>query len=76
MQAKARMYIDGRGWKYKVMPGIGGDCFKVGYQKPEKKGDTGWHRSTKQAFPWRETPEESREDLDLYAKRHGWKESR
>ncbi len=29
-----KIYIDDRGWRYKVMPGIGGETFKARYQKP------------------------------------------
>ena len=28
-------YIDSRGWKYRVMQGLG-DAFKARYQKPDK----------------------------------------
>ena len=33
---KAKKYIDARGWKYKVMGGIGENTYKARYQKPEK----------------------------------------
>lgn len=36
------MYIDQRGYKYKVMSGIGPNAFKARYQKPEKSGSDGW----------------------------------
>lgn len=65
------MYIDERGWKYKVMGGIGRNSFKARYQKPEKHGDTGWKGVA--ALPWRETAEEAQVDLDEYARKKSWK---
>ena len=32
------VYIDNRGWRYKVMAGLGHDTFKARYRKPEKNG--------------------------------------
>ena len=37
-----KKYIDSRGWKYQVMPGLGENTFKARYQRPEKQGDGGW----------------------------------
>lgn len=57
-------YIDHRGWKYKVRPGLGGSPWKGMYQKP---GQQGWH-SVRQ-LPWRDTPELAQVDLDEYARK-------
>jgi len=67
-----RKYIDNRGWKYQVMSGIGEDCFKARYQKPEKHGDAGWKGLT--AVSWRSTAEAAQADLDQMAEKKGWKE--
>ena len=40
---EAKKYIDKRGWKYKVMGGIGGTAYKTRYQKPDTHGErSGW----------------------------------
>lgn len=53
-----KKYIDDRGWKYRVMSGIGSDpAFKARYQRPEKQGDVGWKGLA--AVPWRTTREEA-----------------
>lgn len=67
---KGAIYIDRRGWKYKVMGGIG-DTFKARYQKPDKTGDAGWKGLA--AAPWRETFEQAQADLDELAQEKGWK---
>jgi len=68
-----RVYEDSRGWRFAVRHGIGGDCFKVQYQKPEHRGGAvGWHGV--RALPWRATEEEAQSDLDRYAVRRGMKE--
>lgn len=64
-------YTDDRGWKYKVMSGIG-ESYKARYQKPEKHGDAGWHGLA--AVPWRPTFQEAQADLDRLATERGWKE--
>ena len=69
---EAKKYIDGRGWKYKVMPGIGGDTFKARYQKAEKQGSEGWYGL--RSLPWRDTFDEAQGDLDRLAQEKGWKE--
>lgn len=66
----ATMYIDSRGWKYRVMPGLGG-VFKTRYQRPEKTGETGWKSYS--ALPWRQTEEEAQADLDYCARIKGWR---
>lgn len=66
----ATAYKDQRGYKYKVMSGIGPYAFKARYQKPEKTGSDGWKGLA--AVPWRETFEEAQADLDEYAQKKGW----
>ena len=67
-----KSYIDSRGWKYKVMSGIGENTFKARYQKPEKHGSVGWKGLA--AVPWRKTFDEAQADLNAYAKKKGWSE--
>ncbi len=67
-----KKYIDNRGWKYQVMPGLGENCFKARYQRPEKHGDSGWKGLT--AVPWRGSREEAQTDLDQLAEKKGWTE--
>lgn len=70
--SRARKYIDTRGWKYKVMSGIGDKSYKARYQKPENHGDIGWKGCS--SVPWRETFEEAQADLDRLAAARGWSE--
>lgn len=70
--SNVKTYVDGRGWKYKVMGGISENTFKARYQRPEKHGDTGWKCLA--SVPWRNTFEEAQEDLDRHAKARGWRE--
>lgn len=67
-----KKYIDNRGWKYKVMSGIGDDTFKARYQRLEKQGDVVWKGLA--SVPWRRTREEAQADLDQLAEKKGWKE--
>ena len=67
-----KKYIDNRGWKYQVMPGLGDNAFKARYQRPEKQGDTGWKGLA--TVPWRSSREEAQADLDRLATKKGWKE--
>jgi hypothetical protein len=67
---KGKMYIDSRGWMYRVMSGIGEDRFKARYCKPDKAG---WHGVKK--LPWRETHEGAQADLDKLAQEKGWMEA-
>lgn len=67
-----KKYIDNRGWKYKVMGGLGDNTFKARYQRPEKQGDVGWKGLA--AVPWRRTRAEAQADLDQLAERKGWAE--
>ena len=55
-------YEDKRGWRFKVMGGLGENTFKARYKKPEKEG---WHCVA--ALPWRTTEAEAQADLDDYA---------
>lgn len=59
-------YKDKRGWKYRVMGGIGGYSYKGRYLKP---GTLSWHCMTQ--LPWRKTKEEAQKDLDIYAQKKG-----
>lgn len=63
-------YEDKRGWRYKVMQGIGTPpVFKGRYNK--LRGNT-W--KCVRTLPWRDTREEAEKDLAGYAARHGMKE--
>ncbi|WP_422447833.1 hypothetical protein [Thermoanaerobacterium sp. DL9XJH110] len=65
-----KTYVDNRGWKYRVMGGIGGDVYKARYQKPEKAG---WH--CMRNLEWRKSFDEAQSDLNMLAKAKGWKEA-
>lgn len=65
-----KTYIDSRGWKYRVMSGLGENTFKARYQKPEKHGDTGWKGLA--SVPWRKSFDEAQADLNLLAEKKGW----
>lgn len=67
-----KKYIDSRGWKYQVMPGICEDTYKARYQRPEKQGSVGWKGLA--TVPWRASRKEAQADLDQLAKQKGWKE--
>jgi len=67
-----KKYIDDRGWKYKVMRGLGDSTYKARYQKADHQGDTGWKGLS--AVPWRQHFEDAQMDLDRLAVRKGWKE--
>lgn len=67
-----KSYIDNRGWKYKVVGGIGGDSFKARYQKPEKTGSAGWKGLA--SVPWRDTFDNAQADLNKLAQQKGWAE--
>jgi len=54
------------------MSGLGENCFKARYQRPEKQGSIGWKGLA--AVSWRQTREEAQADLDQLAMRKGWKE--
>lgn len=65
-------YIDSRGWKYAVLPGLGENTFKARVQKAEKHGAVGWKCVA--ALPWRKTREAAQADLDKLAAQKGWTE--
>lgn len=67
MKKEATIYIDSRGWKYQVMPGIGGNTYKARYQKA---GSQRW--ACYPHLPWRDTPEEAEADLNALAQKKGW----
>lgn len=67
-----KSYIDNRGWKYKVMGGIGTDSFKARYQKPEKTGTAGWKGLA--SVPWRDNFDDAQTDLNNLAQQKGWAE--
>ncbi len=66
------IYEDKRGWRYRVQDGIGGDCWKVFYQKPDHKGkETGWHGSRMSSYTGdRKLVEDA---LEVMAAMKGWK---
>ena len=57
-------YEDSRGWKFKVMPGLGDNTYKARYKKPNY---IGWHCVAN--LPWRNNPEDAEQDLAEYARR-------
>lgn len=67
-----KKYIDDRGWKYQVMPGLGENTFKARYQRADHQGNVGWKGLA--SVTWRSTREEAQADLDRLAKEKGWKE--
>lgn len=64
-------WIDERGWKYKVMSGIGPSRYKGRYQDDKHSGTTGW-KGMRQ-LPWHETFDRAQEDLNKYALLKNWK---
>ena len=70
-ETRAILYMDDRGWKYKVMSVIGQSSYKGRYQKPDKADDiSGWKGIA--ALPWRSTFAEAQADLDRMAQQKGW----
>ena len=65
-----KTYIDKRGWRYKVMGGLGESNFKGRYQKPGKK--YGWKGIAR--LPWRKSFDEAQSDLNILAETKGWNE--
>lgn len=63
------VWIDARGWKYKVMGDLAG-TFKGRYQDNKHSGDIGW-KGMRQMVR-RETFDQAQEDLNQYAKSKGW----
>lgn len=66
------MYIDRRGWKYRVMSSFAPGCFKARHQKDDHQGMDGWKCMAR--LPWRKTAEEAQADLDALAAKNGWRE--
>ena len=64
MKIEMKIYVDDRGWKYRVMPGLGDNTYKARYQKPGSKRWTCCPR-----LPWRGTSEEAEADLKLTARK-------
>ena len=62
-------WTDKRGWKYRVMSGIG-NTYKGRYQDNQHSGQTGW-KGMRQ-LPWRENFDEAQEDLNKYASSKNW----
>lgn len=62
-------YIDERGWRYKVMGGIGQGTYKTRYKKPDSYS---WKCISK--LPWRENFDRAQRDLNLLAKSKKWNE--
>lgn len=60
-------YIDKRGWRFKVMHGLG-EVWKARYNKP---GKGSWKGVA--VLPWREKREDAEHDLEVYAESHGMK---
>ena len=56
------VWEDSRGWRYKVMPGLGHERVKARYNKP---GSSGW--DCVRTLPWRDNPEAAENDLTEYA---------
>jgi len=67
-----RKYIDDRGWKYQVMPGLGSGSFKARYQRADRQGGDGWKGVA--SLPWRNNARDAQADLDQLAAKKGWKE--
>ena len=64
-----KTYVDARGWKYRVMAGIGSGNFKPRYQKP---GKSNW-KCVRQ-MPWFEEFDTAQIYLNGYANGKGWRE--
>lgn len=64
------VYMDSRGWRYRIMPGIDTPpSYKARYNKQGKRG---WKCIA--VLPWRKSEAEAEKDLAAYAARHGMKE--
>lgn len=69
----ARVYIDERGYKYKVLTnGMKNRQYKGKYQDNEHTGVIPWHAMKE--LEWRTTFDEAQGDLDAYAIGQGWQE--
>lgn len=63
-------YIDARGWKYRVMSGIGDAGFMGRYQKPGKTGC-----KCMRNMEWRKSFDHVQSELNAMAKEKGWEET-
>jgi hypothetical protein len=62
------VYIDDRGWKYRVMGGIGEpETFKARYNKPGTCKWRGLH-----GVGWHQSFDDAQRDLNVLAKKKGW----
>ncbi len=64
-----KTYTDERGWQYRIMGGIGGDCFKARHKKP---GKNSWKCMNN--VEWRKNFDEAQRDLNALARVKGWEE--
>ena len=64
-----KVYVDDRGWQYRVMGGLGESNFKGRYNKP---GKLGW--KCMRQLEWRKSFDEAQSDLNMLAKKNGWRE--
>lgn len=62
-----KAYKDNRGWRYKVMAGLGENNYKARYQKP---GKSGWKCMGN--MEWRKRFDEAQADLNAMAKLKRW----
>ena len=62
------VYVDRRGWTYKVMPDLAGK-YAPRYHKPESAPEVGW--KTCKAFTHRDNLEEAERDLKAWAMKKG-----
>ena len=62
------VYVDRRGWKYKVMPDLAGK-YAPRYHKPESAPEVGWKIC--KAFTHRDSLKESERDLKAWAMKKG-----
>jgi len=67
-----KVYEDYRGWRYKIMQGLGESTYKARYHKPDSPKNSNWRCVT--ILPWRKTEAEAQKDLDEWAKKKGMKE--
>jgi len=66
------VYEDYRGWRYKVMRGLGEKTYKARYHKPDSPENSNW--KCVGSLPWRDTEADAQVDLDKWAKEKGMKE--
>lgn len=64
-------WADARGWKYKVMAGLGESNYKGRYQDDKHEGRAGW-KGMRQ-LQWQNSFDKAQEDLNRLATSKGWK---